>query len=184
MFSKVVGENSSLVPIVVNLASPIQGSRIKYVGLDRDNTLIEDAGYTKLDQDPIWLPSVIDGLRLIHSLNLELVIFTNQAALSKGIFDLPQLEDFHKRMNLSLLNEAGFGFHSIIICPHLQDLRCSCRKPSPGMFHTAKEVLGELPQIMIGDSDSDVLAAESAGVLARKTSPGDFLKDVSDWLEE
>lgn len=177
-----MSETISLVPIVANFTSPIQNYPIKYVGLDRDNTLIEDAGYTKLDQEPNWLPTVIDGLRLIHSLELELVIFTNQAALTKGIFDLPRLEDFHRRMNLSLLKEAGFGFHSIIICPHLQDQGCSCRKPLPGMFQVAREIFGELPRVMIGDSESDVLAAKSANVLALKTSQGDFLTVVSDWL--
>ena len=177
-------ENSLLVPLITNLVSPLSNSSFKYVGLDRDNTLIEDAGYTKLDQEPKWLPGVIDGLRLIHSLNFGLVIFTNQAALSKGVYNLLDLEDFHRRMNLSLICQVGFGFNSIFICPHLQDQGCLCRKPSPGMFQTAQQIYHELPQVMIGDSDSDIEAAKSAGVLALKTHRVDFLKVVSEWLKK
>ena len=176
--------NDLLVPIVTNLAPPITRSPFKYVGLDRDNTLIEDAGYTKLDQEPTWLPSVIEGLRLLHSFNFGLVVFTNQAALSKGVFNLLELEDFHMRMNLSLVNQTGFGFSGIIVCPHRQDQGCSCRKPRPGMFHTAQKIYGELPQVMIGDSDTDIQAAESAGVVAIKAHQEDFQKIASDWLNK
>ena len=172
-----------LVPILTDLAPPDAGSPFRYVALDRDNTLIEDAGYSSLDQEPSWLPGVIDGLKLFHTFGFGLVIFTNQAALSKGIFDLHQLEDFHRRMNLSLLDQTGFGFTGIFVCTHLQDHFCSCRKPRPGMFYAAEKVYGELPQLMIGDSDSDIQASKSAGVFAIKTHQVDFLKVSSEWLE-
>jgi D-glycero-D-manno-heptose 1,7-bisphosphate phosphatase len=168
---------------VTDLAPPLAGSPFRYVGLDRDNTLIEDAGYSKLDQEPKWLPGVIDGLKLFHAFGFGLVIFTNQAALSKGVFNLLELEDFHKRLNLSLLTQTGFGFSGIIICPHLQEQSCSCRKPRPGMFLAAQQIYGVLPQVMFGDSDTDIQAAESAGVFAVKTHQEDFLKVSSEWLD-
>jgi len=179
-----VAAEGILVPIVTNLAHPFSNCAFNYVGLDRDNTLIEDAGYTNLDQEPTWLPNVIDGLSLIHSFNFGLVVFTNQAALSKGVFNLSQLEDFHRRMNLSLIDQAGFGLNGIIVCPHLQVQGCSCRKPRPGMFYAAQKIYGGLPQVMIGDSDTDIQAAKSAGVHAVKVHQEDFLKVSSDWLKD
>ncbi len=170
-------------PIVTDLAPTITGSPFRYVGLDRDNTLIEDAGYSKLDKAPNWLPGVIDGLKLFHAFGFGLVIFTNQAALSKGVFSLLELEDFHKRLNLSLLDQTGFGFSGIIVCPHLQEHGCSCRKPRPGMFFAAQKVYGDLPQVMFGDSDTDILASTSAGVFAIKTHQVDFLEATSEWLK-
>ena len=178
-----MGGSGPLVPIVTNLAPFVLSSTFKYVGLDRDNTLIQDAGYTNLDQEPNWLPGVIEGLKLINSFGFGFVIFTNQAALSKGVFNLFQLGDFHRRMNLSLMNQTGFGFNGIIVCPHLQDQGCSCRKPRPGMFHVAQKIYGELPQVMIGDSDTDIQAAKLAGVCAIKSHQEDFLKVSSDWLK-
>lgn len=176
-------EKSGLVPIVTDFAPTLAGSPFRYVGLDRDNTLIEDAGYSKLNQEPTWLPGVIDGLKLFHAFGFGLVIFTNQAALSKGVFSLLKLEDFHRRMNLSLLDQTGFGFSGIIVCPHLEDDGCSCRKPRPGMFHAAQKIYGDLPQVMFGDSDKDIQASNSAGVLAIKTHQVDFLEVSSEWLE-
>lgn len=175
-------EKRGLVPIVTDLVPPAR-SPSKYVGLDRDNTLIEDAGYSRLDQEPNWLPGVIDGLKLLNAFGFGLVIFTNQAALSKGVFNLLQLEDFHRRMNSSLLDQTGFGFSGIIICPHLQEQACSCRKPRPGMFYTAQRIYGNLPKVMFGDSDKDIQASNSAGVFAIKTHQVDFLEVCSNWLE-
>jgi D-glycero-D-manno-heptose 1,7-bisphosphate phosphatase len=176
-------EKGVLAPIVTDLGSTFTGSILRYVGLDRDNTLIEDAGYTNLDQDPKWLPGVIDGLKLLHAFGFGLVIFTNQAALSKGVFNLVELEDFHNRLNLSLLAQTGFGFSGIIICPHLQEQSCTCRKPRPGMFFAAQKIYGDLPQVMFGDSDTDIQASKSAGVLAIKTHQVDFLEASSEWLK-
>ncbi len=175
-------EKRGLVPIVTDLVPPAR-SPFKYVGLDRDNTLIEDAGYSRLDQEPNWLPGVIDGLKLLNAFGFGLVIFTNQAALSKGVFNLLQLEDFHRRMNSSLLDQTGFGFSGIIICPHLQEQACSCRKPRPGMFYAAQRIYGDLPQVMFGDSDKDIQASNSAGVFAIKTHQVDFHEVCSDWLK-
>ena len=176
-------EKRRLVPIVTDLVPTPARLPFKYVGLDRDNTLIEDAGYSRLNQEPNWLPGVIDGLKLLNAFGFGLVIFTNQAALSKGVFNLLQLEDFHRRMNSSLLNQTGFGFSGIIICPHLQEQGCSCRKPRPGMFYAAQMIYGDLPQVMFGDSDKDIQASNSAGVIAIKTHQVDFLEVCSDWLE-
>ena len=176
-------EKGELVPIVTDLSPTLTSSPFRYVGLDRDNTLIEDAGYSKLDQETNWLPGVIDGLKLFHAFGFGLVIFTNQAALSKGVFNLIELENFHKRLNLSLLDQTGFGFSGIIICPHLPEQGCSCRKPRPGMFHAAQMIYGDLPHVMFGDSDTDIQASNSAGVFAIKTHQVDFLEISSEWLE-
>jgi phosphoglycolate phosphatase-like HAD superfamily hydrolase len=51
------------------------------------------------------------------------------------------------------------------------------------MFHAAQKIYGELPQVMIGDSDTDIQAAESAGVFAVKTNQEDFLQVSSEWLD-
>ena len=50
-------EKGELVPIVTDLAPPPTGSPFRYVGLDRDNTLIEDAGYSKLGQERFGYPA-------------------------------------------------------------------------------------------------------------------------------
>lgn len=182
MCRNLVLERSSMEPIVTNFALPAVSSNFKYVGIDRDDTLIEDAGNSKLNHEPKWLPGVIKGLKLINSLNLGVVIFTNQSGLSKGLFNQFQLENFHRRINNSLINQAGFGLNGIIVCPHLSIQKCLCRKPLPGMFHVAQKIYGKLPEVMIGDSEKDMQAAKLAGVFAIKIERKDFLDKIENWL--
>lgn len=172
-----------LEPIVSHFSEPNEVSKFKYVALDRDNTIIEDAGYTDLIQEPRWLPGVISGLQLITSLGYGLVLMTNQAALAKGIFGLSQLDDFHSRLNESLKGHAGVEFTSIFVCPHSKNDNCPCRKPRAGMFESAKEIFGILPEIMIGDSVTDIEAANLVGVHGIKVERNDFYLSVSEWLD-
>jgi D-glycero-D-manno-heptose 1,7-bisphosphate phosphatase len=153
------------------------------VALDRDNTIIEDAGYTDLTQDPHWLPGVISGLQLITSHGYGLVLMTNQAALSKGIINLSQLEDFHVRLNESFKRQTGLEFNSIFVCPHSKDNTCPCRKPRAGMFESAKEIFGVFPEFMIGDSVTDIEAANFVGVHGIKVERNGFYRSVSEWLD-
>jgi phosphoglycolate phosphatase-like HAD superfamily hydrolase len=52
------------------------------------------------------------------------------------------------------------------------------------MFQAAQRIYGNLPQVMIGDSDSDIQAAKLVGVHGLKTKQKDFQKIASDWLEQ
>jgi D-glycero-D-manno-heptose 1,7-bisphosphate phosphatase len=170
-------------PVFTQFSNQSMGKYSKYVALDRDNTLISDAGNTNLDQEPTWLPGVIEGLTLIGSVGFELVVITNQAAVSKGLFSISKLEDFHVSMNSSLKNQTGLEFKSIISCPHSQLDGCVCRKPRPGMFLYAQKAYGNLPEVMIGDSESDMQAARAVGVKGLKVSNGNFLTILSAWLD-
>jgi D-glycero-D-manno-heptose 1,7-bisphosphate phosphatase len=174
---------SSLTPIVSNYSTVSYIRSLNYVVLDRDNTLIEDSGYTNLEHEPVWLPNVIEGLCRIHSAGYGLVIATNQAALSKGFFTLPKLNEFHAKMNFSLKEKSGFELSSVIICPHLKESNCLCRKPLPGMLDFAHAIYEKKPLLMVGDSDSDIEAAKMAGVEGLKVAKGEFLKKVSEWLD-
>ncbi len=51
------------------------------------------------------------------------------------------------------------------VCPHSEQDGCSCRKPAPGMVHSACRKLGirESEAALIGDIGADVRAAEAAG---------------------
>ena len=173
---------SSLTPIVSHYSGVNNIFAFNYVVLDRDDTLIEDSGYTNLEHEPIWLPTVIEGLLLKHNAGYGLVIVTNQAALSKGLFTLPRLNEFHLRMNTSLKEKTGVNLKSVIVCPHLKELNCLCRKPLPGMINFAHDIYQKKPLLMVGDSDKDIEAAKMAGIDGLKVAKGEFLTKVSEWL--
>jgi D-glycero-D-manno-heptose 1,7-bisphosphate phosphatase len=83
-----------------------------------------------------------------------------------------QVEAVQARV-LLLLRRHRIEFDAVRLCPHHPDARmpslrtpCLCRKPKPGML---REVLLEVDadpteSWMIGDTDSDVIAGQSAGV--------------------
>ena len=54
----------------------------------------------------------------------------------------------------------------IFYCPHGPESECDCRKPKPGMFIDAKYKynISMKESWMIGDSESDIKAANTAGI--------------------
>jgi D-glycero-D-manno-heptose 1,7-bisphosphate phosphatase len=174
----------STIPLISIGSSFSNKANFKYVALDRDDTLIQDSGYTDLTHQPVWLPGVLSGLELLSAKGYGLVVLTNQAALSKGIYKIEKLDLFHKLMNLSLKKHLGINFDAFIVCPHLATDLCGCRKPASGMFDAAFKIYGVLPDAMFGNSDSDVQAANAAGVAGIKVENGNFFECVLGWLDK
>jgi D-glycero-D-manno-heptose 1,7-bisphosphate phosphatase len=100
-----------------------------------------------------------------------LVCVTNQPAAAKGKTTLEGLRAVHERV-VELLAREGVELAASYLCLHhpegvVPELagRCDCRKPAPGMLLDAAEAL-ELAlndSWMLGDTDSDVQAGQSAG---------------------
>ena len=174
----------STIPLVWISSTAPDKTNFKYVALDRDDTLIKDSGYTNLSHDPSWLPGVFKGLGLLSSSGYGLVVLTNQAAISKGFYELEALNSFHESMNLSLQENSGVSFDAFIVCPHLAEDGCGCRKPATGMFDAAEKIYGVLPQVMFGNSLSDIQAANAAGVHGVRVGNQDFYECVSEWLSK
>ena len=67
---------------------------------------------------------------------------------------------------LSKFNEKNIKILDIFHCPHGPDSKCFCRKPKPGMFLEAqsKYNIKMNESWMIGDNETDILAANSAGI--------------------
>ena len=148
--------------------------------LDRDgviNDLVarppDLRGESPLRPDEVRLSEgVVDALRRIRSAGNLLACVTNQPAAAKGQCTMLQVEAVQARV-LDLLRHHAIEFDAVRLCPHHPDARkpslrapCLCRKPQPGML---REVLLEvdadaMESWMIGDTDSDVIAGQSAGV--------------------
>jgi len=150
--------------------------------IDRDGTLNEfvsdpDSG---LPESPLRVEDVrlIEGAgraaRELAKAGFALVCVSNQPAAAKGKVSLEQLLAVHERV-LELLGEEGVNLDAFRLCLHhpqgvVPELSgpCACRKPAPGMLLDAAQELGlELASSwMLGDTDSDVVAAHAAGARA------------------
>lgn len=84
-----------------------------------------------------------------------------------------ELVDLHLQM-VKEIEKHGGKVDKIYYCPHLASLGCNCRKPNPGMLLNAKQDFKDIifeNSILLGDSDTDIVAAETVGVKAIKVSP-------------
>ncbi len=149
------------------------------VFLDRDGVLNEFVAdpVTGKPDSPHKAEDVelIDGAgtaaaRLAHA-GFALICISNQPAAAKGTASIERLLDVHRRVT-ALLAEEGAILETSRLCWHHPDgivpdlaVRCSCRKPEPGMLMDAARAtdvdLGA--SWMVGDTDIDVAAGRAAG---------------------
>jgi D-glycero-D-manno-heptose 1,7-bisphosphate phosphatase len=111
-----------------------------------------------------FTPGIRPAMKQLSSLGLPMIIISNQAAVGKGLLDLAGLEDITVKMHRSLLDD-GILVSAVYYCPHRADENCACRKPKPALLVRAAEDFNiDLRRsIFIGDSDTDVQAAQAAG---------------------
>ena len=166
---------------------------MKAIFLDRDETLNHDPGYIN-NPDIIKLKNgVVEGLTLLRDAGYTFFILTNQSGVNRGKILPEELEAVHDRL-LSLLNEHGIHIEKIYFCPHVDEDKCLCRKPLPGLLEQAlDEYEIDIPgSYIIGDRLRDIIPGEKysiKGILAyRKISvdepvPGNFIYEAEDLLD-
>ena len=149
-------------------------SRTPAIFLDRDNTLIHDAGYVFEIEKFAWINGATDALKRFRNAGIPVFIVTNQGGIGLGIFSEDQMHHFNNYL-ISAANKAGGLITDIAFCPHhplspdpAMAATCSCRKPKPGLlFDLARKWQIDLgASVMIGDRESDVEAGQRAGAHA------------------
>jgi len=135
-----------------------------FVFLDRDGTLTVDHGFTHRVEDYELLGGVVDGLRRMAARGYALAIVTNQSGLSRGRFEVADLEAFHAHLLRDLAGQ-GVTIEAVLHCPHHPEDACRCRKPEPGLLERAEcELEADLARsFVVGDRRSDVELAMRAG---------------------
>ncbi|MFC2040649.1 D-glycero-alpha-D-manno-heptose-1,7-bisphosphate 7-phosphatase [Chloroflexota bacterium] len=143
----------------------------KAVFLDRDGTLIEDAGYLG-ERDKIkFLPRVSRAVKLLNENGFKVIVITNQAGVARGYFTEETVRGINEYIQESLIKHVAF-IDKFYYCPHHIDgiieeysKECYYRKPNPGMIEKA---VGEFDidlknSFVIGDKTSDIEAGRRAG---------------------
>src|SRR5271154_3678401 len=112
----------------------------------------------------IFLPGMRAALKQLATLGLPMIVISNQAAVGKGLLDSARLEEITTRMQQALLSD-GTPLAAAYYCIHRSDENCACRKPKPGpLVKAAADFHIDLGRsIFIGDSATDVQAAQAAG---------------------
>lgn len=169
----------------------------KAVFLDRDGTINKYVGFLCNIDDFELIEGVSEVIKKINQSGYLAIVVTNQPVIARGEVTWDELNEIHKKM-ATLLGKDGAYVDAIYICPHHPDkgfegerpeykFDCDCRKPKPGLLlQAARDFNIDLSQsVMIGDSNSDVEAGESAGcksvLIEKNTDNGQSV--ISDLLK-
>ena len=139
--------------------------------LDRDGTLVHSFHYPSRPEHLRLYEDIGPELCSLQAMGFSLVIITNQAGIARGYFTEADLQHMHEYLTSEL---ASLGIHlsGIYHCPHHPDgvipeltMRCSCRKPQPGMLlRAARDLEIDLAHSwFVGDILDDIEAGNRAG---------------------
>jgi D-glycero-D-manno-heptose 1,7-bisphosphate phosphatase len=153
------------------------------VFLDRDGTIIEDAGYLRDPAGVRLLPGVAQAIRQLNEHGLIVVVATNQSGIARGLLTLDQYRATERRVD-ELLTLQGARLDAHYFCPHVPELSgpCDCRKPGSLLYRQAAERFGiDLPRSWwVGDRVRDLLPAESFGARGILVLTGAGESEASD----
>ena len=72
------------------------------VFLDRDGTIIEEAGYLDRLDRLVFFPYSVDAIRGLNRAGLAVVVITNQAGIARGIVKEPFVAEAHRAISEKL----------------------------------------------------------------------------------
>ena len=179
------------------------------VFLDRDGTLVEEAGYLDRLDRLVFFPYSVDAVRVLNRAGFTVVVVTNQAGIARGIVREAFVAEAHQAIS-ERLEAGGARIDAYYYCPHYPTgvveayrQECDCRKPQPGLLRRAAADLQiDLARsFVVGDRWHDIAAGQAVGargVLVRTglgrrdeaapepgTTPAtivDTLADASAWI--
>lgn len=125
--------------------------------IDRDGTINVERHYLSSPEQIELFPQSAEGIKLLRTLGLPVVVVTNQSAIGRGMFDVEMLGAIHERLK-ELLEENGTKVDAIYFCPHTPEDSCDCRKPAINMARQAAMDFGAnlSNSFLIGDNVCDI----------------------------
>jgi len=140
---------------------------MKAVFLDRDGVINKypgDRQYVTSLGKFRFLPRAKKAIALLSKNNFMIFVASNQAGVGKGVYSQKTLDSITARM-FSGVEQAGGKITKVYYCTHRKEVRCTCRKPKPGLLKkAAKEFKVDLKKAyFVGDTIRDVLTAHAAG---------------------
>ncbi|MDP6794316.1 MAG: HAD family hydrolase [Verrucomicrobiota bacterium] len=125
--------------------------------LDRDGTLIIEAGYLHEPEKVKLIPGAGEAIRRLAEKDFELFIATNQAGIGRGYYTEEQMHAVNDRVAAEFA-KFDVAFRKIYYAPETPDQPIRNRKPSPQMLLDARDEFGIdlAASYMVGDKVSDI----------------------------
>jgi len=135
--------------------------RSKILYLDRDGIINKHIPYVGTFNRFHLIYEIFTLSKIFQKKGYQIIVVTNQSGIERGFYSL---YDFFKLTHY-MINEFKKQNIDIVVraCPHHPESNCFCRKPKSFMLNDNRSK----EDIMIGDQDSDMLAAKRAGIINR-----------------
>lgn len=158
--------------------------------LDRDGVLNLDRGYPHRAGQIDWVDGAPAAVALLNRRGYRVFVVTNQSGIARGYYGEEDVRALHRWM-ADRLAESGARVDAFYYCPHHPTegappyrIACDCRKPRPGMLLQA---MAEWPvrregSFLIGDRETDLAAADAAGIPGHLFPGGDLAAFVARLL--
>jgi len=158
--------------------------KLGIVVFDRDGTLINDCGQHNDVSKIQFSQGAMEAIRYLREVGFGIAIATNQSGIASKKFTLQQLDYFHTFMQNEIRAAVGYPIDMIAICPHSKDDLCGCRKPEIGLLEIIEATLCAKIHLFVGDSETDLQAAEKFGVQSILVKEGELLDQIMSWIRE
>jgi D-glycero-D-manno-heptose 1,7-bisphosphate phosphatase len=140
----------------------------KAIFLDRDGVLVDNSQhYYVWKSDQLTLvDGAIENLKILMQKGFQLFIVSNQGGISRGLYSKDDILKLHAEL-IQTFRANNIEIAEIVFCPHHPEVeKCLCRKPDSLMIEklVAKYMIHKTDSYLIGDSLSDIEAAEKAGI--------------------
>lgn len=149
----------------------------KAVFLDRDGVINENGPRIDSPEKLKLIPGAAEAIQKLNQAGYLVIIVTNQPEIAKGFFGFEELEIVHKHLR-AILEKKGAHIDAIYVCPHHPEkgfsgevpelkIKCSCRKPEPGMIlkAIAEFDINTKESWLVGDSKTDIIAGQKVGLM-------------------
>jgi D-glycero-D-manno-heptose 1,7-bisphosphate phosphatase len=159
--------------------------------LDRDGVINVDHGYVGTRDRFEWMPGAYEAIRAATDAGWHVFVITNQSGVARGLYDEAAVGALHGWMT-DEVRRAGGTIDDIRYCPFHPDgvvpayrKVSDWRKPAPGMLLDLMRAwwLDRERCLLIGDQDSDMAAADAAGIRALRFSGGNLLEFIRPILD-
>lgn len=159
----------------------------KALFLDRDGVINIDHGHVFEKEKFDFIDGIFDLCKRAQDLGYLLIVVTNQGGIAKGFYSEEEFLDLTKWME-NEFQKREIKITKTFYCPchpegKIEKYRQNSfdRKPAPGMLLKAIEEFNIDPKksLMIGDKETDMQAADAAGIASKIMVDGLSVKNLN-----